>query len=230
MRSLRTDFTKSWTLSTLVGWMAGLFIAFVAWIMPSFTDPLKETVLIPLLIGTSVGLLQWLLTLRGIVNGPTWVLTTIGVGILINPVMQFLISQSWVPPILYLYRLECLSDSCYIPTLHDTWFIGILTLSLASGICLAIPTWFVFHSYERAASWSLIAGFAVSLGVGFSYIALVLVLEAAIEVKLLFYFCVGPIVFTVIMGLFLSRILTNPKSGPLVIPKSNIASSKSENI
>src|SRR5579859_5971928 len=166
--SLKRGFILNWTLSSLAGLVLGLLVVlFLRRSIPliDYIGPLADTLLTSLLVGISVGMLQWHNVLRGIVSGPIWVFTTVCIAILFIPVIQFLTTLLQVPPITYQYNIGCLSASCDIVRLTDTWPVSLLILSVVFGIYLAIPIWLVFHAYKRIAIWSIITGFLVSLGV-----------------------------------------------------------------
>jgi hypothetical protein len=220
-------FLFRWTVGTVVGWIAGLLLAYIignslvsrASFQTTFgyTDEFWSLMLLigGVTIGIFLGFAQWIVALRKLVYGPVWISATTAMAILFYAVSRFLLAQSWMPSISVVNQFQCLSASCTVYKLTDTWFIGFLTVVLASGICLAIPLWAVFHSYNRALFWSLCAGLATAAGVSITYVAWVLIVTVTAGVDFSFYLFFGPAVFTIILGIFVVRILKNPKKGDI---------------
>jgi hypothetical protein len=143
-----------WIISSTVG----ALIALVAFLVIPFSlfsvDSIPNSILgfvMGILMGTSVGLFQWLFALRGRVYGAAWLFATALAGIILAASSQYADREHLLPQILEYYNPGCLSLSCDSYTLHETWFSGILIYGLIGGLSAALPTsialgWSGYHS------------------------------------------------------------------------------------
>jgi hypothetical protein len=212
-----------WLLGTLIGWIVGFFLVFLIgdYILPAIPihqntwgpSPLFWDIFLFLALITiaiSVGIFQWFVALKGTVKGPIWAGALVAISLLLYLAVKFLDTYNWIPPISNGYaRMNCLGEYCVADRLYDTWFTGVLIVSFIVGVCFAIPIWAVFRVYKRAAIWSIVASFSASVATALTHCALVLIIQVDSVVNYTFKLVLGPAVFTIVMGLFIDKILKN---------------------
>jgi hypothetical protein len=189
---LDRDWMIRWIIGSVSGWVIGLAIGFGvrALSAPESFYQFDQSYLGYPILGICVGLLQWRVALKGIVNGVAWTSATGLASVLIAASLIFVESQQLIPPILEYYNPGCLSASCDSFTLRETWFFGVVVLSFIGGLSVALPTGFVlvlagygskiyvwvFGSF-LASVLGLLAYMPISLGPGYDgtycYLALI---------------------------------------------------------
>lgn len=131
-----------WIIGSMSGWAIGLAIDF--WVRESVNrSSFDRSYVGYVILGISVGLLQWRIALKGILNGVAWTIATGLASVLIATVLVFASNERFIPPSLQYFNSGCLSASCDSFTLRETWFFGVVVLSLIGGLSVAVPTGFV---------------------------------------------------------------------------------------
>ncbi len=136
------DWMIRWIIGSVSGWAIGLAISFLVRQL-SNPDSFDGSYWGYVILGICAGLLQWRVALKGMVNGVAWTIATGLAGVLIATSLVFAANEQLIPPILQYYNPGCLSASCDSFALRDTWFFGVVELSLIGGISVALPTGFV---------------------------------------------------------------------------------------
>jgi hypothetical protein len=137
------DWMVLWVIGSMIGSVIGLVLTYF------FASLLSNSIpFLPFLIfGMCVGLFQWLLVLKGIVNGVAWILATGLASTLIAASSGFASSLNLIPPIMHYYNPGCLSASCDSFALDDTWLWGVVVVGLIGGLSAALPTGLVLSRY-----------------------------------------------------------------------------------
>ena len=140
-RSLVTDrdWIILWIIGSMMGWVVGIVITFAirVWSGWRIVDPFYGDFYI---FGICIGIFQWLVALRGKINGVAWTFATLLSSVLIVAYLNIANNEQLIPPITQYRNLGCLSDSCDSFMLRDTWFSGVLIYGLIGGLAVATPT------------------------------------------------------------------------------------------
>jgi hypothetical protein len=135
-----------WIIGSMSGWVIGFAVTFLVGLL-SNSKAFGQPYLPFLIFGICVGLLQWRVALKGIVNGVAWVFATGLASVLIVASYGFAASQQLIPSIMHYYNPGCLSASCDSYALDDTWLGGVVVVSLIGGLSAALPTGLVLSRY-----------------------------------------------------------------------------------
>ncbi len=215
LRSLRTAkaWMFLWVVGTVSGWILNLVIAFILNRLLPVYD-VRQFPYLPFLpfltTGMCLGLLQWRVALKGIVNGVAWISATTLAGFLVALSIEFVQSQRIIAVLLP----GCLSVSCDTFTLYTIQILSVVILSVAYGLAAALPTGLVLSRYgSRIYLWVLGCILASLLGI-LTYIFFLKVPDLC--PMLLSFAVIDPMVIAAVSAPFLRLALEVPP-GPQAV-------------
>jgi hypothetical protein len=152
------------------------------------------------IVGAFVGLLQWRLALKDMVDRIAWILAILIANSLIVVVNILATSGQLIPKIFEYYSVG-LCASCDLARLHETWFSGTLLYSIMAGLAAVVPTGVVlFRTCSRPPNLWLLGGVLAFLAANLLRIPLYLSSEFWVVHS---YFLIGPLVIALISAPFL---------------------------
>jgi hypothetical protein len=149
-----------WVIGTVGGSFFGLVIGFGLELLLRFRDP---AFLIVAVLGLCIGLLQWAVALKGIVNGVAWILATTIASTLILIVLIFVEASGLVPPVLVYYNPGCLSASCDSSRLDEAWLSGAVVSIFIISLATVLPTSIVLSHYSARIYVWILGGVVTSM-------------------------------------------------------------------
>jgi hypothetical protein len=216
MNRSREEWMRLWIIGSMAGWATAwavnVLLSFVFRLSGSLDRLLYDQPFVGYAIfGVCVGVVQWRVALRGVLNGTAWAIALGIASILLAASFVFASSHQLLPPILQYRNLGCLSASCDSYILRSTWLSGIAVLGVIGGLSVAIPTSCVLALSRHGARvhiWVLGCLLASFLGL-LAYLPFIL-LPGPILCSICFVVIVGPLVIAAISAPFFRLALQEP--------------------
>jgi hypothetical protein len=184
-----------WITGSVSGWLLGVVINLV-------TRATARSDLWPFLIlGICLGLIQWVVALRGLVNGIAWVFATAIASIFVVEAIAFAANHQLIPQVFEYYNPGCLSASCDAYTLYNTWISGSIVYGLIASLAAILPTGVVLLVYGTKLHIWIVGGILSSVAGVLAYIPFALIPGSS--ATYLYLVCIGPIVIAAVSAPFI---------------------------
>ena len=227
----RAHFVSRWTQGTMIGSILAYATAFVGTLIYEAISDVAYTqfghttwyenfrfdlvwwgiiLFVLLLMGGVIGLAQWQFALKSRIPKWHWITASACIAITLG-ITLWLISGSLPYPIVSIVSTDPSSEyDLGRLVLETTWLIPSLIIGTSVGLGIGLPTWIVLRGHIARANWWLVANIVSGLVSMACFIAYAVILRIAwcASCECL---CITPLVFGLITGHALHRLLRHPK-------------------